>query len=592
MAPSLIFYRDLLRQQLPLHLQPTRSLYVVLVVMFALFGAVTAGWVSPSPMGRTLSFVFSGLMLVLLFALFKGMQETHAVYLGGSLGMAYLFTVSLTEGHIYSSTLAWVPLIPLMVFYVISPRAGRFWILLALCIQLLMGVVAWFFGPQLPDMNGPGLAMMSFTDGILVTIMMFFVPNIYQRELEKHLHDSQRRQSELQIKQVELEQTLRMREHFIAVVSHELRTPMNAILGLNALLLACVTHKPQARKVLEYTRQSADHLMTVINDVLDYSQLSTGVISPRLERFALRETVRAAFELFMPKIESTRLRFECEIAQDVPVWVQTDRHRLMQVLVNLLGNAIKFTHQGRVVLRVVAQGGGVEFSVLDSGIGIPAQQQQRIFERFSQADASIQSRFGGSGLGLTISQRLVQMLGGQLALESQEGVGSRFWFSLPLQCVLAPDDAMPPKEQDPEKSQQAWRFLLVDDHAVNRLLVRQLLVREWPKAKVSEVENGAQALALLGQDPPFDLVLMDMVMPIMDGIEATRAMRLSPNSQIRKIPVLGLTANVSTAELALFEQAGLDGLLLKPFELKHLMSQVTRLIGADVLPMLSTKVQK
>jgi CheY-like chemotaxis protein len=412
---------------------------------------------------------------------------------------------------------------------------------------------------------------------VLVAITLFLVPSFYQKELETHLRITQKRQRELQIKQLELEGMLQMREHFIASISHELRTPMNAILGLNAALLERVQDKPQARKVLEYTRQSADHLMTVINDVLDYSQFSSGQITAHVERFALQDTVKAAFDLFEPKVKSTRLRYLCEVQPDVPEWVETDKHRLMQVLVNLLGNAIKFTDQGQVLLRVAVCAEGVEFAVQDTGIGIAHAQQHHIFDRFSQADASIQGRFGGSGLGLTISRQLVRILGGELQMESQEGVGSRFWFCLPLKAQSAPLAVSPDQAADLAGTEKALRFLVVDDHPVNRLLVRLLLQRQWPHAQVIDVEDGAQALRALATEPGFDLVLLDMVMPVMDGIETTRAMRASAHARTRQTPVLGLTANVSPVDLERFQQAGLDGLLLKPFEVERLRSEVERL---------------
>jgi CheY-like chemotaxis protein len=248
----------------------------------------------------------------------------------------------------------------------------------------------------------------------------------------------------------------------------------------------------------------------------------------------------------------------------------------MQVLVNLLGNAIKFTDHGQVVLRVAPSDGGLEFAVQDTGIGIAPHQQQRIFERFSQADASIQGRFGGSGLGLTISLQLVHILGGKLQLESHEGVGSRFWFCLPLKAVPAPV-AAPAPLQTTASTHQALRFLVVDDHPINRLLLRLLLQRKWSHAQIVEVEDGAQALHTLSTQAGFDLVLLDMVMPVMDGIETARAIRTSARAPTQQTPVLGLTANISTLDVQRFKDAGLDGLLLKPFEELRLYSEVERL---------------
>ena len=571
-------------RRFPARIRQPRDKFFTRVLALALVSAVLAIFLTPSVTGQWLSGVFSVLIFCILVAFVRGLPEKGVVYLAAVLGLAYIFTISLTEGHVYSSTMAWIALIPLAIFYVIHPAAGAVWMVLAIVIEALMAGVAWVWGDQFASMNIPELPLMSLVDYLLVSVTIFLVPNFYQQELEAHLQGRRQRQRELQAKQLELEQMLRMREHFIGTVSHELRTPMNAILGLNAVLLERVQANPRALKVLEYTRQSADHLMTVINDVLDYSQFSSGHISARAERFALLETVHAAFDLFQPKVKSTQLRYICQVAPEVPQWVESDKHRLMQVLVNLLGNAIKFTREGQVALRVTARDGGLEFAVEDTGIGIATQQQQRIFERFSQADASIQGRFGGSGLGLTISQQLVHILGGQLQLESKEGVGSRFWFWLPLQAVAAPQATPMALAQTPSSAQRALRFLVVDDHPVNRLLLRLLLQRKWPHAHILEVEDGAQALDALSTEPGFDLVLLDMVMPVMDGIETARTMRASDHALTRNTPVLGLTANVSTVDLQRFRDAGLNGLLLKPFESLLLYSEVERLTAQSKHP--------
>ena len=561
----------------PARMRRPRDRFVASVLVLSLLCALLVIPLTSSLTGKWMSQVFSVLIFGVLLAYVRGLSEKGVVYVAAVLGLAYLFAISLTEGHLYSSTLAWVTLIPLAIFYVVDPKAGGLWMVLVIAVDLLMAGVAWVWGDQFASMNIAELPLMSLLDYVLVSVTLFLVPNFYQQELEQHLQGRQQRQRELQAKQLELEQMLRMREHFIGTVSHELRTPMNAILGLNAVLLERVQGNPDARKVLEYTRQSADHLMTVINDVLDYSQFSSGNISARSERFALLETVHAAFDLFQPKVKSTQLRYICQVAPEVPQWVETDKHRLMQVLVNLLGNAIKFTHQGQVVLRVAVRPEGLEFAVEDTGIGIAPQQQQRIFERFSQADASIQGRFGGSGLGLTISLQLVHILGGKLQLESQEGVGSRFWFCLPLKAVAAPMATPAALASTPASAHHALRFLVVDDHPINRLLVRLLLQRKWPNALIVEVEDGVQAMHALSTQAGFDLVLLDMVMPVMDGIETACAMRASADALTRQTPVLGLTANVSTLDLQRFKNAGLDGLLLKPFETLRLYSEVERL---------------
>jgi CheY-like chemotaxis protein len=399
------------------------------------------------------------------------------------------------------------------------------------------------------------------------------VPFLYDNLFRQAYNASLQRNLELEEKRKELLRTSALREQFIATVSHELRTPMNAILGFNNMLLSRAADNPQALKILNHTRQSADHLLTVINDVLDYSQLQAGKINVQHETFALRDTVNTAFDLFAQRVESMHLQYTCTIDDNVPQWVRADRHRLMQILVNLLGNAIKFTHQGHVTLAVRRQPLCVHFSVRDSGIGIPEAQQPKIFQRFVQAEDDTQSRYGGNGLGLSISQRLVELMGGHIGFESKSGTGSMFWFTLPLVEVAAPQVEMPKVEAPAISVDTVQRFLVVDDHPINRLLVRQILKNNWKNCELVEAENGLKALEALRQQD-FDVILMDMVMPEMDGIEATTALRFTFDQPMRDTPVLGLTANVNPLDLERFAAAGVSAVVLKPFDANKVCAQV------------------
>jgi CheY-like chemotaxis protein len=249
----------------------------------------------------------------------------------------------------------------------------------------------------------------------------------------------------------------------------------------------------------------------------------------------------------------------------------------MQILVNLLGNAIKFTHQGFVHLHVMRQDGGVLFSIKDSGIGIAPELQPHIFERFSQGQ-EVQARFGGNGLGLSISKRLVELMGGRIGFESTQGQGAHFWFYLPLQAQTPETTANSLQVGVDASADVAYQFLVVDDHPINRLLARQILQKHWKNSKVVEVDNGIKALAEL-QAHHFDLVLMDMVMPEMDGIEATQRLRQELQGDAAKIPVLGLTANVNPNDLERFAKAGVDDTVLKPFDQYKLCEQVQHLLN-------------
>jgi signal transduction histidine kinase len=239
-------------------------------------------------------------------------------------------------------------------FFLVGKRQGLWWagvVALFLALAAYATAHAWLDPRFILDAN---MAPRAFVTNLVVPLTLLLAPLLYDNLYLRGLITSKERTHALELKKQELLRASEVREHFIATVSHELRTPMNAILGFNAMLLSRVQDRPEALRILNHTRQSADHLLTVINDVLDHSQLQAGQLSIHSETFALRDTVQNAFGLFQLRVQSMRIDYHCIIDPDVPLWVKTDRHRLMQVLVNLLGNAIKFTHQGHVHVRVRA----------------------------------------------------------------------------------------------------------------------------------------------------------------------------------------------------------------------------------------------
>ncbi|RAK68216.1 PAS domain-containing protein [Hymenobacter edaphi] len=402
--------------------------------------------------------------------------------------------------------------------------------------------------------------------------------------VDSNITELKRVQQALRAAKEAAEENARVKQEFLANMSHEVRTPLNGILGMAGLLARSPLDATQAH-YLTLIRQSADHLLVVINDVLSAAQLGAGKLRLEYIPFDLYALLRDTLDSLQLRATEKQIQLLLELpAAPEPVRVLGDPHRLRQILLNLLGNAIKFTTQGRVTLsgHWVADGqAAVTFhlAVQDTGIGIATHQLASMFEPFTQASASTAREFGGSGLGLSISRGLAELLGGHLWAESTPGQGSTFHVELPLPpaeeagtvqepaaAYAAPAAGLPPGS----------RVLLAEDNPVNQLLAATLL-RGWG-ATVDTAVNGLQALELFDQQR-YDAVLMDIQMPGMDGVTAARRMQAHPDAQRARTPVVALTAHALPGEAARCRQAGFVGYISKPFQESRLLTTLQHLLA-------------
>ncbi len=380
------------------------------------------------------------------------------------------------------------------------------------------------------------------------------------------------------------EKTAALKQQFMANMSHEIRTPMNAIVGITRLLQEKNPREDQVR-YLNAIKQSADNLLIIINDILDFSKIEAGKIIIEHFPFSLRDIIDNIKEMMDIKAQEKKLDVVYMVDDSIPDQLKGDATRITQILVNLIGNAIKFTEKGGVEIKVENEGilnneVQLKISIKDSGIGISKDYVDKIFESFTQAGTDTARKYGGTGLGLTISKQLVDLMNGKIYVESQPNVGTTFFVE--IKFVIAKNQKVIKKEEDISQEIMAklnkTRVLLVEDNEFNQLVAEDTLIDLLPNIELDTAENGAIAVEKISQKN-YDIVLMDIQMPVMNGVDATKQIRSFTDPNKRNISIIAMTANVLQEDVKAYLEAGMNAYISKPFQVNVLLEKM-----ASVLP--------
>jgi signal transduction histidine kinase len=556
----------------PLTLRRARMIaaFSMIVLPFPIAAALIHLFVDAHGATSTLAVAVSGLVgLSVALLLVRRGQIEIAGRLGGLLALVNIAVSVWQTGGVRGATLVWLPIVP-MVAVIFGGRAvGTIGVLASL------GTIAGFYWADsagwAPPAAGDANSALSYGINVsFVAILLFLFARLYERESERAVQELAR------IGQLAQAASL-AKSAFLANTSHEIRTPLTAIAGYADLLLDDLdapVERARRQEMVETIRRNADHLKRVLGDVLDLSRIEAGRVELELGRVALHDLLRDVAQLMSVQADLKGLELELELEAGTPQEVETDATRLRQVLVNLLGNAIRFTERGSISLRAR----GVEeqrfaIEVVDTGAGMTAEQLAKVFQPFVQGDSSTTRTHGGTGLGLTISRALVELMGGTLEARSEPQRGSSFRVELPVgRPWEAPVLTPAPASEGPLRPRAGIRVLVAEDGPDNQRLIRTLLERL--QCRVEIVPHGEAALdRALWDAKSFDIVLLDMQMPLLDGYQTARELR----RRGVEIPIVALTAHALSDERARCLAAGCTDYLSKPIDRAALASCIARL---------------
>ena len=582
--PNYRFYLWVLRK-LPTSLRSSQNFYFLLNSLGAVVFLIPIGplmlWLENPYAGW--SCAISAMLLsanILMWRKGLSLLWVHAIYQTTLMFLIY-YNAAMTYG-VSSSMLVFMGVVPMLPVFTVGRNWAIFWVLLSfVLLALLLTAQLQGYLPIQPGQDWQNLIQSAVCIVVLefTQIILVFV---YDSANSQNLAVLRRKNLRLEKLSSALLIADSHKDKFLAMVSHDMRTPLNAVIGYLGLLHDNRKLSEESKEFVNSAQHAAAHLLTVINDLLDFSQIRLGQLTLHPQVINLPLVVKQTFNTLSNQANEAQLDYQIDISPQVPTWVFLDQNRLSQILINLLGNAIKFTPKGHVHMHV----GVATFNdtmelvcrIEDTGIGISPTQQERIYQPFTQVhDTATSLRLSepmrGNGLGLAITQSLVKSHQGRLHLQSSLGKGSVFTLYLPITVSSQPANPVPAFNLATSQDMSAIHVLVVDDNDVNRLVVSTTLMRSFPNAIIEQAANGQQGLDKMRQSV-FDLVLIDLVMPDLDGSEVVAIVRQSSPEPYRSVPVIALTANVAQDAVDRCNAAGVNEVLAKPFDRQTLIRAV------------------
>ena len=582
--PNYRFYLWVLRK-LPPRLRSTQNFYFLLNSFFAVVFLVPIGplmlWLQNPYAGWSCSAAAVVLSAnILLWRKGLSLLWVHGIYQTVLMFLIY-YNAAMTYG-VSSTMLVFMGVVPMLPVFTVGRAWALFWVLLSfVLLGLLLALQLNDYLPIRAGLDWHNL-MQSAVCIVVLECTQIILVFVYDSANSQNLANLHRKN----IRLAKLSSALMIadshKDKFLAMVSHDMRTPLNAVIGYLGLLGDNKQLSEESKDFVNSAQHAAAHLLTVINDLLDFSQIRLGQLTLHPQVINLPLVIQQTFHTLSNQANEAQLDYSIDISPQVPTWVLLDQNRLSQILINLLGNAIKFTPKGHVHMHVSVATSNDTMELVcrieDTGIGMSPGQQERIYQPFTQVhDTATSLRLSepmrGNGLGLAITQSLVKSHFGRLQLQSALGKGSVFTLYLPITVSVLPANPVPVFNLATSHDMSPIHVLVVDDNDVNRLIVSTTLMRSFPNAIIEEAANGQQGLDKM-RLTVFDLALIDLVMPDLDGSEVVAMVRKSCPEPYRSVPVIALTANVAQDAIDRCKAAGVDEVLAKPFDRQTLIRAV------------------